>query len=61
MSSGCVRLVNLLNEQLRKFESKLAERHTNENSFKHLSSQSDRLAAVICNPIKMTVLHESAS
>lgn len=46
-NSGWVLLVNLLKEQLLKVESKFADRQTNENSFKHLSSQSERFAAVI--------------
>lgn len=47
MSSGCVRRVNRLRVHDRIVESKFAERQTNENSFRHLSSQSERLAAVI--------------
>lgn len=41
----------LLKEQILRVVSKLAERQTNENSFRHLSSQSDRLAAVIYNKL----------
>lgn len=47
---------HLLNVQERIVESKLAERQTNANSFKHLSSQSERFAAVNCMNTNLNML-----
>lgn len=47
---------HLLSVQERIVESKLAERQTKANSFKHLSSQSERFAAVNCMKTNLNVL-----